>query len=255
MAGFNTHLSGAAISAGLLSSSLLMTDLFSPGQTAVLWLIGTIAGLLPDIDSDSSIAIRGIFNGLGILSSFSVLFLFNGLPLIHLWALMLSAFVLVRFVVMEVFARYTKHRGALHSILAAVMFGSGGAYLGWRFLDLSLDFAWAVGICVFMGYITHLVLDEFSSVNLSGMELKASFGTALKLMSLNNIYTSLLFVAITGFFLVSLPAPERLNSVIFNERASQYVIDSLERLQEGNTSIIDGLQHELKNGLKDDLRN
>ena len=41
--------------------------------------------------------------------------------------------------------------------------------------------AWLTGLFVLIGFITHLVLDEIYSVDIEGVSIKKSFGTALKL--------------------------------------------------------------------------
>jgi hypothetical protein len=41
--------------------------------------------------------------------------------------------------------------------------------------------AWLAGGFVFLGYMTHLVLDEIYSVDVMGRRIKSSFGTALKI--------------------------------------------------------------------------
>ncbi|MCB0385481.1 MAG: metal-dependent hydrolase, partial [Bdellovibrionales bacterium] len=187
MAGFTTHLSGAAISAGIIASSFSLTGLFSVSEVAWVWAVGVGAGLLPDIDSDTSVALKALFNVLGVVASLAVLVFYPEQPLLYLWAMMLSAFVLCRFVIMEAFVRFTVHRGALHSILAGGMFGLLTVALVSGVLEDNVDYAWAMGVAVFFGYLTHLILDELSSVNLSGAEIKRSFGSAFKLFSLRHL--------------------------------------------------------------------
>jgi hypothetical protein len=242
LAAFNEHLSGAAVSAGLLSSTLMITDLFTPSQIAILWIVGTLGGLGPDVDSDSSITLKSLFSGLGILTSFSILFIFKSLPLLHLWSLMLSGFILVRYISINLFVKFTSHRGSMHSVLAAVLMGLLSVYISINAFKLSNDFSWAIGISVFTGYMTHLVLDEMFAVNLAGAEFKKSFGTALKLFSLKKIYITLTYFAISGFLFTTLPRPEKLTAAIFNKRTSQYVVDSLDILKNKNNEVIDGLK-------------
>lgn len=67
---------------------------------------------------------------------------------------------------------------------------------------------------VFLGYITHLILDECYSVNLSGFELKRSFGTALKLLSLRYWKASTLFLLLGLVFVEATPAPNHWHQVI-----------------------------------------
>ena len=42
--------------------------------------------------------------------------------------------------------------------------------------------AWLAGGFMFIGYLTHLILDEIYSVDVMDTRIKASFGTALKIV-------------------------------------------------------------------------
>ena len=57
---------------------------------------------------------------------------------------------------------------------------------------ISEDIPFCAGIILFVGYITHLVLDELYAINLAGLELKRSFGTALKFIVIGDLIPSLL---------------------------------------------------------------
>lgn len=214
MANFNTHFLGAASAAGVFSSILLVTDMFTPLEGMVLWGAGTIGGFLPDLDSDSSPVLSGIFTVLGIFLSFICLFSLPHLPLIQLWGCMLLAFVTIRYGAMWCFAKLTKHRGSFHSLLAAATFGMGTTYLSWYFLGQRLDFAWAIGSMICTGYLVHLTLDECFSVNLENMDFKKSFGTALKPLSLNYWKASSLFLVAAGYFAWATPLPTGLDGAV-----------------------------------------
>ncbi|ABC28408.1 conserved hypothetical protein [Hahella chejuensis KCTC 2396] len=211
MANFNTHLLGGAAASGVLTSTLLLTGLFTPGQGMALWVAGTLASLAPDLDADTTAILKGLFSALGVMASFVVLFTFPDLPLLPLWGAMLAAFLTVRIGVLQVFAHLTEHRGSFHSLLAATSFGLGSAFLCWRFIDQGVDFSWALGAMVFAGYIVHLILDECYAVNLADMEFKRSFGTALKPVSIDNWWASGLFLAIAIYCAMQLPPPHKLH--------------------------------------------
>ncbi len=245
MAGFTTHLSGAALTAGVVASSLALTDLFSIKEIATLWAVGVAAGLLPDIDSDASVALKALFSALGVLASLGVLVYFSDQPLIYLWGMMLSAFVLLRFVIMEAFMRFTVHRGSLHSVLAGVMFGVSTVAFAHYGLLATIDYAWALGLVVFAGYLTHLLLDELYAVNLSGAELKRSFGSALKLLSLKYVYTSIAFGVLSVYLLATLPKPERLHRAFLDAQTKERIIGTLEWLQAENHRIFNRMKREV----------
>lgn len=211
MANFNTHLLGGAVASGMLTSSMLLTGLFNPGQGMALWIAGIIASLAPDLDADTTAILRGLFNVLGMMASFFTLFTFPELPLLFLWGTMLAAFLCVRFVLMKIFTTLTEHRGSFHSLLAAISFGLLSVFLCSRFTQQGIDFAWALGIMVFSGYLVHLILDECYAVDLSDMEFKRSFGTALKPVSIQNWWASGIFLAIAVYCAIQVPLPQELH--------------------------------------------
>jgi hypothetical protein len=85
----------------------------------------------------------------------------------------------IRFGLAKVLAKYTVHRGMFHSIPAALTF-AGLAFLLTGCTDLNIRYYKAGA--VLLGYMSHLVLDEIFSVDVSRgrIRLKRSFGTALK---------------------------------------------------------------------------
>ncbi|KEA63401.1 hypothetical protein ADIMK_2438 [Marinobacterium lacunae] len=215
MANFNTHFLGGAVTSCVLTSTLLLTGLFTPSQGMSLWAAGTVASLAPDLDSDTTGILKGLFSALGVIASFGVLFSFPDWPLLHLWGAMLAAFLGVRFGLLQIFAHLTEHRGSFHSLMAAVSVGLLSVFLCWRFTTQSIDFSWALGGMVFAGYLVHLILDECYAVNLADMEFKRSFGTALKPVSIENWWASSIFLAIALYCAMQLPLPHKLpNEVV-----------------------------------------
>lgn len=77
MADFNTHLMGAAAVSGLAATVLVMTGI-APHQAVIgYFTLGVIGGLLPDIDSATSIPIRIAFNMLAVVAGFLLVFTFG----------------------------------------------------------------------------------------------------------------------------------------------------------------------------------
>ncbi|GLS27155.1 metal-dependent hydrolase [Marinibactrum halimedae] len=196
MANFNTHLAGAAVVAGITVSGALSFQLITIGQAATLWLVGMLGGIMPDVDSDNSHAVSAMFTGLGALASFLTAQKLAGLPLLTIWLAMMAAFFIVRVPLIWVFKELTVHRGAFHSLIAAVSFGLGTTFFSYKIFAASINYAWAIGFMMFVGYITHLLLDELYSVDLSGMTIKRSFGTAIKPIDLDSIPASIVFALV-----------------------------------------------------------
>src|SRR5215469_7081608 len=96
--------------------------------------------------------------------------------------LWLGTLVFVRYVAKEIFARFSYHRGIWHSLLAMAFcaFVTAGVYS--RLLQRDEGVAWLAGGFMSVGYLTHLILDEIYSVDVMDTRIKASFGTALKLV-------------------------------------------------------------------------
>lgn len=175
------------------ASALLAIDLIDLSMAASLWLLGTLGGILPDVDSDTSKPVMWLFNTLGIgAAALTCWWLVPGPALYMLWIAMAMAFVLFGVLLREVFFHFTVHRGIYHSLLAVVFACLLSALLAWHMAGLSSLESWLTGFFVGGGYLVHLVLDECYSVDFNGARFKKSFGTALKPVCMNNWLGSLM---------------------------------------------------------------
>lgn len=213
MANFNTHMTGAAIVSGTSATALMMIQAFPPQTLIVYFILGIVGGILPDIDSDSSIPIRWAFNVLGVAAGFFIILpmrtYYSLLELVFLWGF---SFIVIRYGVFALFTKFTVHRGLIHSLPAGAFFALGTVVLTIRAFDVSSLHAWLCGIFVFVGFLTHLVLDELYSVDLRGVRLKRSFGSALSLGSLQApLKTGALYLLTAALFYLAPPANELLD--------------------------------------------
>lgn len=152
-----------------------------PELTQVLFLAGVAGSLLPDLDADSSRPVRGFFALLGVLFAILAGFSLAGrLSVLALLLICAGGFLAVRYLLCELFARYTVHRGLFHSLLAAGFVGLAAVNGAFHLVGLCGLESWLVGSFVLLGYLTHLLLDEASSVDLLSNRVKRSFGTAVK---------------------------------------------------------------------------
>jgi hypothetical protein len=208
MADFNTHLMGAAAVSGVAATVLVMTDM-APQQAVIgYFVLGVIGGLLPDIDSPTSIPVRIAFAMVAVVAGFLVVFTFGTrYSLVELVLLWLGGFVLIRGS-FKLFSRYTVHRGLIHSLPAGVGFGLATTVLAFHGFGASAIHAWMCGAFVALGFVVHLILDEWYSVDLYGKKLlKSSFGTAFSLGSLRRpLGTAALYLVVAGLFLLC-PSP------------------------------------------------
>ena len=147
----------------------------------VATLLTTLSGLLPDLDSDSGVEMKGFTGILGVLAAVAVWDEFGKIqpaPIfeIHLWAMVL-AFMLVRHGLRRVLSRLAKHRGISHSLPTCAVWGLA-TYLFYPSPNHSLRLV--MGLAVILGFFSHLLLDEICSVDLRGARVNKAFGTAIK---------------------------------------------------------------------------
>jgi membrane-bound metal-dependent hydrolase YbcI (DUF457 family) len=141
-----------------------------------------LAGMLPDLDSDSGVPVRETMSFAAAIMPMLMIDRFVSMGWSHESIALAGAsiYLAVRFGVGELFKRYTVHRGMWHSIPAACT-ASLLAFLACSCEDLHARYfkAAAVGL----GFLSHLILDELWSVSFRGFRprLKRSFGSALKL--------------------------------------------------------------------------
>ncbi len=183
MANFNTHITVAAAGAGLLSVLCLQVGLAEPREAMLLALLGTIGGILPDIDLQHAYPSRIMFALFGIIASFMVVFSKeNDLSIVELWGVGLITFGLIRFPIWMVFHQYTNHRGSVHSLVAGLLFMFLTTAFAYRVMGEMPFMAWLFGLFVLLGFVLHLLLDELYSVDFMNTKIKRSFGTALKIL-------------------------------------------------------------------------
>ena len=185
MANFATHIGVGTVVSGALATITLAADVIAPEHLVAVTLVGVLGSILPDIDLKDSRASRALFSGLAVFFSFCVLFSnASNYSIAELWLLWLGSFLLVRYAVEAAFHRFSYHRGIWHSITGALFFWFLTAIVFYNIMGLHEGVAWLAGGFMFIGYITHLVLDEIYSVNLIGQRLKRSFGSAMKLLDM-----------------------------------------------------------------------
>ncbi|MEN8214920.1 MAG: metal-dependent hydrolase [Pseudomonadota bacterium] len=205
MANFNTHLTVATSVSATLAIGLFLTDLAPAKAVFLYWLLGTLGGILPDIDAPNSIPTRLLFTSLGI---FIACFLVTSQPFswLELTSLWIVTYLSVRYGLSKLFDKLTVHRGNFHSILAALLFGFVTTATAYQVLEINELLAWFAGVFVTVGYLVHLLLDELYNVDLTNAKLKKSFGTALKIASFRHKFsTVLLLLASLGVFLLTPP--------------------------------------------------
>ncbi len=182
MADFRTHITTSTV-LGVCYGAGAYYYFGLPGPSCVVAAtLCSVAGMLPDLDSDSGIPIRETLGFVAVLIPALMWERFWQLG----WSPELLAFaavvtyIIIRFGVGAIFRRFTKHRGMWHSIPAALIAGLA-TFLFSLSTDLGIRLfkSWAV----VLGFVSHLALDEIYAVDWRGraIRVKKSFGTALKL--------------------------------------------------------------------------
>ena len=220
MANFKTHLNTAAITTGLGAAVLLSAEHISLNGALWLWFLGTIGGLLPDIDSDNSTSLDILFNLFASSAALIAVYYINAaqVSLIELIALPLLIYTTMRFLIRPLFEKITVHRGSCHSLSFLLLVALMTTQIVWRMApqasEQAIIMAWFSGGFVFIGGFIHLALDEIYSIDLSNMRIKRSFGTALKLAEFKNKSLTLLTVSSIIALAYTTPSPnETLNTL------------------------------------------
>jgi hypothetical protein len=143
-----------------------------------------LGGLLPDLDSDSSVPVRELF-GLAAIATPLLLarwVMSLGLSMEQVLVILSGIYLLVRYGARALLGRLTVHRGMFHSIPAMVIAGLL-VLLIYR-SPVAIDRLYLAG-GIMLGYASHLVLDELCAVDLLGGKphLKKHAGSPLKLFS------------------------------------------------------------------------
>ncbi len=143
MAGFKTHIKVAIVTSGVLSVISLGTGIANPLQISLFFMLGVIGGMLPDIDSDSSVALKFLSFSIGIFLAFIIVLskvqIYSIVELTIVWALMYSIF---HYLLLFGFKKFTIHRGMIHSIPAGLMFTLIVVFSLYHFFDFSEFKSW-----------------------------------------------------------------------------------------------------------------
>jgi membrane-bound metal-dependent hydrolase YbcI (DUF457 family) len=183
MANFTTHIVVGTVVSGSLATLTLAADVIAPQNLVAVTMAGALGSVLPDIDLKDSRPSRALFSGLAIFFSFVVLFHFAPqLSIAEMWVIWVGTLLFVRYGLHNLFHHYAVHRGIWHSIVAGVVCALATAIVFYYGFGRPDGVAWLAAGFLFIGYLTHLTLDEVYSVDVMGRYLKKSFGTALKLV-------------------------------------------------------------------------
>lgn len=184
MASFRGHLAFAG-SLGAVYGGLAWWQLgFEPNQCLFAAGLTTVGGMLPDLDSDSGVPVREMFNLAGVMIPLMLLRRLASADLSTEEILLALGvmYVGVRYGLRQLFKRFTVHRGMFHSIPAMLSAGLL-TFLAYNPPEMPLRLLAATAIMI--GFLSHLLLDEVCAVDLRGLKprLNQFAGSALKFTS------------------------------------------------------------------------
>jgi len=206
MANFGTHLAVGSVASGLAATAGMASNLIPNDQLLTLTLAGIVGSVLPDVDLEKATPSRMLFGGLGVIFAFVALFNFERqYSIVELWLVWMAVYLGIRHGVYYGFHKRTTHRGIFHSLLAGAVFAGITAIIFHRVFNETALMSWAAGFFVFYGFVVHLLLDEFSSVDFEGKKIKKSLGSALKLFDYNSVRSSFAMAAILAIVLSAAP--------------------------------------------------
>lgn len=220
MAEFKTHLTISSLFSSFVATALLSASLAYPQEVLLYFTMGVIGGLLPDIDSDSSMPVRLLFTFIATVISFLVMFSQSAdNSIFELFTIWFVSFIVIKFFFFSLFTRVTVHRGIIHSIPAGFFFWFLSTIILYRVFAFNRFSVWMAGLFVFSNFIMHLIVDELHSLNLFGTGVKKSLGTAFKFGVAKDI-KSTLFIYLAVFVLLSLtPDHKNFSSIIMSEES------------------------------------
>lgn len=194
MADFKTH-TILGTGAGIGLSCFAVSGNFITLSCSILAVfLSAVASVLPDIDSDTGSPRKFALSSLEILSPAILMVSFaKDLSLENLLLAGIAVFFVIRCLLRALIDKFTKHRGAWHSVPMALICSLSVYLVFYRSAFSSRIF---FALLFFLCFLSHLILDEICSLKYFGLSVKKSFGTALKFTGSTWSQTVLMYIAI-----------------------------------------------------------
>ncbi|QDT38062.1 metal-dependent hydrolase [Stratiformator vulcanicus] len=181
MAGYREHITVSGLcGVGYGTATTLLLG-FDPVQGAIAGCLTWIGGMLPDLDARGGRPVREITALLAAVGPMiairRLVDVTGGIDATILTGILLYA--AIRYGGTWLLDKFTVHRGMFHS-LPAMLIAAQIVFLAYKSPELSVRLLMAAGVGV--GFFSHLLLDEFYSVQWNGIRprLAKSAGTAIK---------------------------------------------------------------------------
>ncbi len=199
MASYRGHLAFSSLLGGAVAGVGWWQLHLDWGPAVLAGGLTALGGLLPDLDSDSSVPVREVFG----LAAAAAAFLaqrpleHKGLTLEQRLVVAGGLYLFIRYGLRRLFGRLTVHRGMFHSIPALCIAGLV-VFLIDHGSDLTVRAYLAAGTAI--GFLSHLVLDQLYGIDLMGHKLRTGkhAGGPLKFISPSWTATATAYVILVG---------------------------------------------------------
>jgi len=181
MAGYREHISVSGLLGVVYGAAAYWALHFTPEQAIIAGCLTWIAGMLPDLDSDTGRPVREIFNLLGTICPLVLLRRLmawtSDMERVMLVAILI--YIGVRYGGAYLLGKLSVHRGMFHSIPAMLIAGEL-SFLAYQNDDMRVRFLMAMAVVA--GFLSHLVLDEIYAVQWTGFRVRLNqfAGSAVK---------------------------------------------------------------------------
>ncbi len=181
MAAYREHITVSGILGVAYACAAVVLFGYSIVQAVIVAVLTWIAGMLPDLDSESGRPIRELS---GVVAAFAPLLLLQNVQAIGVkddraFLFAILSYGAVKYGGAFLLGKLTVHRGMFHSI-PALLIWSELTFLAYHSDELRVRVLMAVGVGI--GFLSHLVLDEMYSVQWDGAKIRLakSSGSAMK---------------------------------------------------------------------------
>jgi len=222
LANFKTHVLFGTIFGIIFAISIYLLNFVT--NFIILLAAGFISfvgSFLPDIDSDTGSTFTIIFTLFSIFIGILTFFILIRIPNVQFYLKIILSFVsslLFYIIGGGIFKKFTRHRGIIHSIPVAIIFLFSFLFVS-RFFGINDFERIFLSLSLFIGFISHLVLDEiYSTKNFLGITygVKKSFGSALKFNSKSFSVSIIAYSLIIILILVNYRILEQILKKILN---------------------------------------
>ena len=170
MPSFKVHIAASSLAGTAVASLGITWQGWSPPVAVLAGLAGFVGGMVPDLDSDSSSALRLIGVLVSVILAVAAVHMLSRMNTAPLVTALGGAGLLLVFNTAGVsaFKALTRHRGMWHSLPTAAAYGAALAVV---FAPLGRTAAWGVAVVGVCGALSHLLLDAVFGLTLNPLKL------------------------------------------------------------------------------------